>query len=282
MKPSVSPWAHIVYAMRIVCTNGVVVRIVEYPHDLQISGITYYSDTVYQFTGIQNGTNLTPGSIDLSSMIGISPEITLANIQAGIFDGARVFVFATDWANPVVDQEPIAKCVLGKVKVEDEAYRAECMTLIDLLNSAVGDTHAALCRLKFGGQEFAGCKVDVDSLEVTGTLTSSSSNFLFADSSRGEADDYFGAGEIWFLTGPNAGVAAQRVKDFTGAGGVFEVNEAFPYRPQVGDTYRVRPGCRKRLVDCRDKWDNVPRRGGYDWVPGTRFLNKLGTGGPTS
>lgn len=276
MKSVVAPYARPLYAMRIECRNGTVVRILEYPYDMLIGGNLYKADAGYKFTGTQTGTTFSPGSIDLESFIGLSPEITLANIQAGIFDRARVYVFVTDWANPVEDDEEIMQGIFGKVRIEDNHYRTEVMQLIDLLNTTVGDSFSALCSLVFGGQEFGGCKVDVDALEVTGTLTSVTSGFLFADSSRAEADDYFGAGTLWFTTGANTGVAAQRVKDFTNAGGVLEMNEPFPYAPAVGDAYVLRPGCRKRLEDCRDKWDNVPRRRAFDWVPGTRFLNSVG------
>lgn len=276
MKPSVAPYARPLYAMRIECANGTVVRLVEYPYDVRMSGMLYRAGTGYQFTGIEKDSGLSPTSVDLKALIGVSPEITIASIQSGIFDRAEVFFFKTDWANPVEDEEQIAKCLFGKTQITDDEYRAECMTLIDLLNSVVGANYPSLCPLVFGGQEYGGCKVDVVSLRVTGTITSVVDNFEFADSSRTEDDDYFGAGNIWFTSGPNTGIAAQRVKAYTQAGGVIETTEPFPYLPQVGDEYIMEPGCRKRLVDCRDKWDNVPRRRGFDYLPGTRFLNKIG------
>lgn len=274
MKPAVVNYRHIVYAARIECTNGLTVRIVEYPYDIEMGGEVYVSDTGYQFTGIQSGTTMAPGVIDLRSFIGLSDDITLGTIASGIFDLAKVYIFATDWSAPVEDQEPIAKCLMGKVRTEDGAYVAEIMTLIDLLNTSIGDTYSALCSLVFGGQGHAQCNVDAVALQVTGTLTGATDNYTFTDSGRTEAEDYFGAGRIWFTTGANEGVKPQRVKAFDA--GVIECNEPFPYPPEVGDEYVMEPGCRKRLTDCRDKWNNVLRRRAFDWIPGTRFLNRVG------
>lgn len=280
MKPAVAPWQRPLYAMRIEChNNGPVVRIVEYPYDISIGGDLYRNSTGYSFTGIQGGTNMTPGVIDLTALVGAAPEITIPTIQAGIFDHARVYVFCTDWANPVEDEEQVALCIFGKVKIEDDKYITECMTLIDLLNTPVGDSYSALCSLVFGGQEYGGCKIDLGPLTVMGTLTAVVSQYEFEDSSRTEPDDYFGAGDIYFTTGANEGVPRQRVKAFTSVGGVIETTEPFPFPPEVGDEYVMIPGCRKRLIDCRDKWDNVPRRRGFDWVPGQRFLNRIGGNG---
>jgi len=277
MKPVIAPYARPLYCMRIECIDGPILRLVEYPHDVVMSGSNYQSDTGYEFSGVEAGTSFSPGIIDLKSFIGIQPEITIANIQAGIFDGAKVFVFATDWANPLEDEEPMIKGYFGKVTITDDRYTTEIMTLIDLLGTTVGDSYSASCPLTFGGQEFGGCGVDVISLEVTGTVTSVTDNYVFADNTRSEADDYFGAGLIWFTTGDNAGSPPQRVKSYVQAGGIIECSEPFPYPPAIGDAYSMQPGCRKRLSDCRDKYDNVARRRGFDWIPGTRFLNKIGT-----
>ncbi len=277
MKPVIAPFARPLYCMRIECIGGTIVRLVEYPYDVQMGAALYKSDTGYQFSGVESGTTFSPGAIDLKSFLGLSPEITLPNIQAGIFDHAKVFVFATDWADPEEDEEPILKGYFGRVTIEDERYMTEVMSLIDLLSTTVGDSYSAACPKLFGGQEHGGCHVDAVALQVSGMLTSVTDNYIFADSTRAEVDDYFGAGKVWFTTGPNAGVPVQRIKSYTAAGGIIECSEPFPFTPTVGDAYMLEPGCRKRQEqDCRDKYDNAIRFGGFKYVPGTRFLNKVG------
>ena len=44
--------------------------------------------------------------IDLQGIVGLA-GIERDVIASGVFDGARCYVFATSWAAPVVDEEPL-------------------------------------------------------------------------------------------------------------------------------------------------------------------------------
>ena len=124
-------------------------------------------------------------------------------IASGVFDGARCYVFATSWAAPVVDEEPLIASILGKTTISDDRYVIENMGLLDALNQTVGITVTATCRHAFGS---AGCGKDLGPLTVTGTLTHVTDSYTVRDSARAEADDYFGAGTIAFTSGPNMGL----------------------------------------------------------------------------
>lgn len=276
MKPVVAPWQRITHGLRIVCRSGLVVRLVDYPHDVVMGGEIYKSDAGYQFTGVESGSALSPGAIDFSSMVGLSEHLTIPKIQAGLFDNAQMFIFAFDWAAPVEDHEEIFLGTFGKVTLQDKRYVAEVMNLVDLLNTTTGESYAAMCSLRFGGQEFGGCKVDVESLRQVTAITSVTSNAIFAATGLTGADDWFGWGEAWFTTGDNVGVPRQRVESHVEAGGVITMAEPFPFPPAIGDMLAIEPGCRKDLASCRDKWDNTARRRAFDWIPGERFMNQVG------
>ena len=117
-----------------------------------------------------------------------------------------------------------------------------------------------------GGQEFAGCKVNLAPLTVTGTLTGVTSNSVFQDTARTEALDYFGEGSIAFTSGANAGLKPLEIKSYA-ADGTITTHEPFFYTVAVGDAYTMIPGCRKRLEDCRDKYNNVLNFGGFANMP---------------
>jgi uncharacterized phage protein (TIGR02218 family) len=103
---------------------------------------------------------------------------------------------------------------------------------------------------------YAQCKKALGPLTVTGAITHVTDGRRFRDSSRSEAADWFGAGTIAFTSGQNAGLKPLEIKSYA-ADGTITVFEAFPYLPEVGDTFVLIPGCRRRLQDCRDKWQNV-------------------------
>jgi uncharacterized phage protein (TIGR02218 family) len=174
----------------------------------------------------------------------------------------------------VEDYEPLTASIMGKTVLEDDRYKIEDMALIDMLGQTVGSTYTAPCPKTFGGQEHGGCGVDVTTLDVVGAVTSITSDLVFVDTSRTESADYFGWGTVQFTSGPNAGLAVIKVRDFSG--GTFTLYEP-PYYPlTIGDTYVAIPGCRKRLEDCRDKYANVLRFGGYPWVPTSSTYRQVG------
>lgn len=276
MKSVVVPWQRARHGMRILCRNGLEVNLVDYPHDVIMGGKTYKSDAGYEFSGTEAGTALSPGAIDFSSMVGLSPSLTIPKIQSGLFDHAEVFIFAFDWAAPVEDHEPVFVGTFGKVTLQDKRYVAEIMNLVDMLNTTTGESYASICSLRFGGQEWGGCKVDVVALRQITPLTSVTSNTLFYATGLTGPDDWFGWGEAWFTSGVNVDVPRQRVESHVESTGGILMAEPFPFLPEVGDMLAIEPGCRKDLVSCRDKWNNAARRRAFDWIPGERFMNLQG------
>jgi uncharacterized phage protein (TIGR02218 family) len=270
MKPAVADYRYKIHCIRIVPLWGSPVYLTSHVRDIVIGANTYLSGSGYEFSGQSLDTSLAPGVIDLKGIADIA-EIDYNEIVSGVFDNARVYCFATTWNNPVVDEEPIGLAFMGKTRIDDDRYTTELMMLIDVLNQTVGKTYGTQCPKKFGGQEYAGCKFVLGPVTVTGTITHVTSNSVFRDSSRAEAADYFGEGTIAFInssnaTPQNAGLKPQEIKIYA-ADGTITTHEAFHYQVAVGDEYIMIPGCRKRLEDCRDKWNNVVNFGGFSFIP---------------
>jgi uncharacterized phage protein (TIGR02218 family) len=265
MKSSIADPQYRVHGIRIIPLWGNPIYLTDHPRDLPMGGHIYKTESGYQFTGLAAEGNMSPGVIDLSGIADLA-GIGYDQIVSGVFDNARVYCFATTWRSPIEDQEPLGVAFMGKITVKDMRYSAELMMMIDALNQATGKTYTAQCQKKFGGQEFAGCKVALGPLTVTGTLTDVTSNSQFQDSARSEPDDYFAEGTIAFTSGENTGLKPQEIKGYAPDGSII-THESFFFTVAVGDTYTMIPGCRKRLADCRDKWDNVLNFGGFSNIP---------------
>lgn len=265
MKSHVAPYETAVKCLRIVCTNGVTVRLTRYPFDLVMSNSQVYASVAgVDFSTIANESSFAAGAIDLTGFVGIG-GITQAQIQSGVFDGADCYLFACDYLFPVEDYEPLIRSVMGKTTLEDGRFRIEEIGIVDRLSQSVGLTHTAPCPKFFGGQEFGGCGISLATKTVTGAVTSVSSSLVFVDSSRAEAADFFGWGTVQFTSGQNAGLRALKVRAYSS--GSFTLYEP-PYYPLTGgEDYTAVAGCRQRLEDCRDKHNNVQRFGGFPWVP---------------
>ena len=266
MKSVVADYRYRVLCLRIVPQSGSAIYLTHHPRNLTMNGHTYLTASGYEFTGYTAQANLSPAMVDLEGVAGMA-GIGHAEISSGVFDSARAYLFATTWNNPVEDEEPIAASILGKSTLFDDRYRIEEMALVDALNQSVGKTYGAQCSKRFGGQEYAGCKIALGPLTVTGTLSGVTDSRIFRDSARTEAADYFGAGTIQFTSGANAGLKAQEIKTYS-SNGTIETFEPFYYQPQAGDAYSMIPGCRKRQnEDCRDKWNNILNFGGFVYIP---------------
>jgi uncharacterized phage protein (TIGR02218 family) len=270
MKSTVADYRTRVLCLRIVLTAGSPIYLTDHPRDLVMSGHTYLSTAGYEFTGYAATAGFSPASIDIEGIAGAS-GVTRAAVGSGLFDGARCYVFATSWAAPVEDQEPITAGIFGKSTLLDDRFQIGGVSLVDALNQSVGQTYGAQCPKTFCGTEYAGCGASLAANTVTGTLTGVSSASVFTDSARAESDDTFGAGTIQFTSGPNAGLKPLEIKSF--AAGVITTFEPFYYLPVVGNSYSMVRGCRKRLSDCQARWNgtstysNVENFGGFPYIP---------------
>jgi uncharacterized phage protein (TIGR02218 family) len=274
MKTQTANYQTRTLCLRIVPVVGAIVRITHYPRDLKMgNGAVYLTSAGYEFTGYTAASGTSPAMIDLQGIAGIA-GISKAAIASGVFDGARCYLFATNWDNPVEDYEPIVCSILGKTTLEDDKYKIQEMALIDALNQSVGRSYTVTCQKKFGGQEYAGCKINLAPITVTGTITAVTSSSQFADAARTEVNDYFGLGTIQFTSGQNAGLKPQEIKSFSA--GTIVTFEPFYYAPAVGDTYTMIPGCRKRLADCSSKWNNVVNHGGFANIPAGSAYAQVG------
>jgi uncharacterized phage protein (TIGR02218 family) len=270
LKPHVADYRWRIHALRIEAFSGEVVRFVEYPIDVVMGGETYSSGTGYQFTSYATTSSASPSVIDLEGILAAA-GITRDQIVSGVWDGAKVYLFATTWADPIEDEEPLGKFILGKAQLRDDKYAVEMMHLVDALNQTVGRTITALCEWDFGSEE---CGVDLADYTVTGTITSVTDRGNFADSARAEAAGTFDGGTILFTTGDNAGLRALEVKRYS-AGGALELFLPFHYLPQVGDTYTLTQGCPKTREACKS-YDNILNFGGFPDQPTNNMVNKIG------
>lgn len=277
MKSIVAPYETASRCLRIVCNNGLVIRLTDYPYDLTMSNATVYKTASgYEFTAYTAESGMAASAIDLQGivdMVGVSRDA----LRSGVFDGARCYLFACSYLAPVEDYEPIVSSVLGKTQIIDDKYIIEEMALVDLLNQTVGDSYTTQCRKTFGGQEFGGCHINLAAITVNGAVTHITSGLVIRDSSRTEDADRFAQGSLTWTAGANVGLAAQQIESYA-ADGTITLYDAPFYPVVVGDTYSMVPGCRKRLEDCRDKFNNVLRFGGYPWIPVGSQYRAIGQG----
>lgn len=183
--------------------------------------------------------------------------VTRADLLTGVWDNARFDMFEANYRSLADGVNTLLRGVSGEVTVNRGSFIVEMRGLSQFLNQPIGIVMSKTCRARLGD---AACTVDLDGssgFTVTGSITAVTSRQIVSDSGRIEADDWFAEGIFRATSGANAFPIQfeRRVKIY--AGDTFTFDLPFPYEFAPGDTYTAVAGCRKRLEDCRDKFDNV-------------------------
>lgn len=277
------------HCIRIEANDGTIIRtVVSYPVDLVMAnGEVYKGGNYTTNTAVSSTLSGGPTVLDLGSVYSVD-SITRDQIQSGVWDGAKIYSFFTDWAAPVEDEEEDRVYTFGKVREEDERYVVEMLSLSDMLGQTTGRLITPGCPYVLGDEHVDGTLIASDrsrcnvSPLLLANIASSVATivnqmqFIGAGLLGGFPDDYFGFGEIIFTSGDNSGLSYRFVKSYI-SDGTITLAQPFYYPIEVGDTFFIRPGCRKRFnEDCIGKFGNGIHFGGFPHVPQRSTVQKFG------
>jgi len=208
MKTVADPYSRVICIRLEPTYGGNPVRIASYPVDLRmLNGGWYSSDQGNEISDFDQTTGFTPPVIEIkgvASALGISRE----RLLRGELDGSSLYIFATSWVEPIEDEEPIGRFILGKSDITDSTFTVEAIGIIDAFNLDPNITYSKDCQntlFDISPNEkpipFSCCGLDQADYTVTGTITSSDLGppKTFTDTTRTEADDWFTLGYIQFM-----------------------------------------------------------------------------------
>jgi uncharacterized phage protein (TIGR02218 family) len=162
---------------------------------------------------------------------------------------------------------------LGEVTHSKSGFTAELRGLAHALNQPRGRLYQFGCDAVLGD---ARCGVDLDDpgYAVTATVVSAAEGRRIVVSGAGAFDEeWFMRGRAEFISGANAGRAADIKNQRTLAGGVeLELWHAMPMTIVAGDSLRLRAGCDKQFTTCRAKFSNGMNFRGFPHIPGDDFI----------
>lgn len=248
-------------ALKITREDATVFAFTSHDVDDVVSGVTYLADPGVDVTDIVIQANAAVGNLELTTLHDGS-VFTTADIFGGRWRNAAFVIFRYNWASLTDGIDTLLTGTLGEVTLRQNMVVAELRDLRQYLQQPIGSASSKTCRYRLGSTDKNNgglCKKVLTAFTYTGTLTAVTGNGVFTDSGRGEADAWFDEGEITFTSGDNDGLSA-KIKSF--ASGQFTLALPMSATVAIGDTYSVIAGCRKRLEDCRDKFDNVINFGG--------------------
>lgn len=262
--------------------DGEIFRFTSHDRNDTITGVdstfngTYLADPGFVASAISISVGCDVGNLEIRTLHD-GTIFNVGDLLGETWRNASVIIFRYNYKSYSDGVDVTFAGTFGELELQRNMVVAEVHDLRRYLNHPVGDTSSKTCRYRLGDER---CMKDISFSDtpftVLFTVTHVTDNRIFRDSSRAEADDFFGEGEVQWLTGNNAG-QKRKVKTYT-VNGTFTLALPMWLTVQVGDTGIAIAGCRHRRVeDCRDKFDNVLNFGGEPDRKGTDSITKAAT-----
>lgn len=262
--------------LRIERTDGQVYLFTSSSDDVPYDGEIYSAEQGLKITSILHTIGLGVDNLELTTLDDGS-VFTSDDVRSGIWRNAEFLITRVNYRSPTSGVEDRLGGTIGNVELRRGYVVVELFGWQMWANQTIGSVSSKDCRARLGD---ANCRKDLTSFTHTATITSVSTNQVFAASSLAQADDYFGNGVLTWTSGPSDGTSHQ-VKTHV-AGGVLTLMVPMLLTVEVGHTLSIVAGCRKRhertaanpggVSDCIDKFNNIPNFYGEPHLPGTDAL----------
>ena len=251
------------YLVKVTRLDGTVLGFTTTDQNLTIGGVSYKADTAFTPSAVASTSGLATDNLEITGMLD-SAAIDDADIEAGLYDQARVDFYACNWADLTQGTMQLRRGWIGEITRTGGAYVAELRGLRDLLQRPVGAYYTAECRFDLGDSN---CAVNLAARTVTGSVSAVTDNETFGDDERPEATGVFAYGKLSWTAGANAG-RTMDIKGWDAPSQTFTLWLPMPNAIEIGDTYSVTPGCDKRFTTCQTEFTNTPNFGGFPYIPG--------------
>jgi uncharacterized phage protein (TIGR02218 family) len=261
------------WCWRITRNDGTKLGFTDHDRDLAFDGTSFEASTGFTGTEIAGSVGLNVDTLDVEGALK-SERLNEADLVAGLYDNALIEIYRVNWAEP--SQRVLMRYGnLGEVSRGQHHFRCEVRGLAHELQQPKGRIIQYACDADLGDQR---CKVDLElqgfrtNDAVVASLTPSPRLFV-ANGLNAYANGWFSRGLVTWLTGANAGRAAQvRVHSKDSSSVKIELWQRTAEPIAAGDHFRIVAGCDKQFSTCKAKFDNVANFRGFPHVPGNDFM----------
>ena len=257
--------------------DGLVFTYTDHDKAIVFNSLTYVATAGYDAGAFKTAAAMNVDDVNLTGLLMID-AITAADIEAGLWDGAKVEISEVNYEDLTMDENVLRFGEIGEIQRDGQLFRVELRGLMQYLQNNFGRLVTASCDADLGD---ARCGVNLEALRVFGDVTAFVSQRQFtadfgATTGVGGDANYFRYGVVTWITGLNSGISME-VQSYS-ASGVFVLQLNMPYAIAVSDQFSAVPGCNKigRTGDCLNKFNNYPRFRGFEDVPGQAKILLLG------
>jgi len=249
---------------RIERRDGVTIGLTAHDRDLVIGGLVYRAAPGMTPSAISRSAGLDADSMDVTGAL-TSSAISERDLLAGRWDGAKVALFATDWAAPG-ERVALGEGTIGAVETQGDALTAELRGAAASLERPVVEETSPECRAELGD---ARCRVAMAGRRRFARVVAMEGAVLTLDAEE-PLGNAWGGGRLRWFSGHNSGledpvarsdgdaVTLRRVPRFESAGALVELIE----------------GCDKSIATCASRFGNALNFRGEPYLPGVDLLTR--------
>jgi len=210
------------------------------------------------------------GGLDVTGAFS-SERITESDLEAGLYDNARVETWLVNWADPT-QRHLLRVGSVGEVRRDDFSYTAEIRSLTHVLDQERGRFFQATCDADLGD---ARCTVDLESEDWSASATVSETDghsTLVASIPGDRPTGFFNGGALTFTSGANAGRTSEVLRHVRDADGDhIELWQPMTDPIAIDDDITITAGCDKRFATRSGQFDNAENFRGFPQMPGNDF-----------
>jgi uncharacterized phage protein (TIGR02218 family) len=265
-------------AWRVTRQDGTVLGFTEHDAALTFAGTDFAAASGFQASDAEETIGLSPESGDVAGAFS-SEAITEPDLIKGLYDGARVEIFAVNWAEP---EQYLLEHVreIGEVTRTQAHFQAELRGLAARLDQRTGRVYGRRCDAALGDSR---CRVNLPS-----PAYASSGHVIAADRMQatvsglsGFADGFFRFGVLTFTSGAMSGLKLDIGSHKAGAEALLTFWLPLTLAPETGDAFVISAGCDKAYATCRAKFSNAANFQGFPHMPGSDFAYSYVSGAST-
>lgn len=246
--------------------DGAAIGFTSHDRAIEIDGLVYRAAPGMLPSAITVSDGFDSASLDVAGAL-TSDAISEADLEAGRWDGAAVFLFACDWEHPA-DQLGLARGELGDVSAKAGSFEAELRGPAVLLEGAVVEQTSPECRAELGDKR---CRVDMAPRTLVTRVTAVPEENVVEVAEASGTPGVYAYGRLRWLSGANSGL---ETRILSSEESVLTLREAPPRPAAAGDLVELREGCDKSFATCTGRFANAANFRGEPHLPGMDLLTR--------
>lgn len=254
------------FCWRLERRDGVAIGLTSHDRDLTIGGFPYLAAPGLVPSAVRRGIGLDVESMDLQGAL-TSDAISEADLGAGRWDGAALFLHLTEWTEPGALWLELMRGKLGTVEQRGESFTVELRGPHAVLGRPVAPETSPGCRARLGD---AACRIDLaprrKMVRIAGMSDETAS---VSGGGLGSGDYMFGT--LRWLEGGNCGLAHMIVANDAGS---VTLADLPPFDVAAGTRAVIVEGCDKRIETCAARFANAVNFQGEPYLPGSDLLTR--------